>query len=168
MSCECTSCLWFGNWILQWLWLYAQQPWSLPSCRKLWFVHLFNELIKWSVNITFLLFFLLIKIILSPQFQNVRGRWKHRGDTQVQDQGDGGWAGEVWGHVRGEQVRTWEPFFRKKVDTAACRVRYREEQKAAEEIDTEVLSLNRKIKLLEDNIKRNEDRSGPWHNLSNI
>jgi len=39
------------------------------------------------------------------------------------------------------------------------RVRYREEQKAAEEIDTEVLSLNRKIKLLEDNIKRNEDRS---------
>ena len=39
-----------------------------------------------------------------------------------------------------------------------CRVRYREEQKAAEEIDTEVLSLNRKIKLLEDNIKRNEDR----------
>ena len=38
-------------------------------------------------------------------------------------------------------------------------MRYREEQKAAEEIDTEVLSLNRKIKLLEDNIKRNEDRS---------
>ena len=38
-------------------------------------------------------------------------------------------------------------------------MRYREEQKAAEEIDTEVLSLNRKIKLLEDNVKRNEDRS---------
>ena len=46
------------------------------------------------------------------------------------------------------------------INIAACRVRYREEQKAAEEIDTEVLSLNRKIKLLEDNIKRNEDRSG--------
>ena len=45
------------------------------------------------------------------------------------------------------------------ITPAACRVRYREEQKAAEEIDTEVLSLNRKIKLLEDNIKRNEDRS---------
>ena len=45
------------------------------------------------------------------------------------------------------------------INIAACRVRYREEQKAAEEIDTEVLSLNRKIKLLEDNIKRNEDRS---------
>ena len=55
MSCE-YSCLWFGHWILQWLWL-VQQPWSLPSCHKLWFVHLFNELIKWSVNTTFLLFF---------------------------------------------------------------------------------------------------------------
>ena len=47
----------------------------------------------------------------------------------------------------------------KVITPADCRVRYREEQKAAEEIDTEVLSLNRKIKLLEDNIKRNEDRS---------
>ena len=56
----------------------------------------------------------------------------------------------------------WEQIFVihvHKVTLAACRVRYREEQKAAEEIDTEVLSLNRKIKLLEDNIKRNEDRS---------
>lgn len=38
------------------------------------------------------------------------------------------------------------------------RVRYNEERKAREEIDNEVLSLNRKIKLLEDNVKRNEDR----------
>lgn len=38
------------------------------------------------------------------------------------------------------------------------RVRYNEERKAREEIDNEVLSLNRKIKLLEDNMKRNEDR----------
>ena len=36
--------------------------------------------------------------------------------------------------------------------------RYNEERKAREEIDSEVLSLNRKIKLLEDNIKRKEDR----------
>ena len=55
-----------------------------------------------------------------------------------------------------------------KVTLAACRVRYREEQKAAEEIDTEVLSLNRKIKLLEDNIKRNEDRSGTTSNINMI
>ena len=38
------------------------------------------------------------------------------------------------------------------------RVKYNEERKAREEIDNEVLSLNRKIKLLEDNLKRNEDR----------
>ena len=38
--------------------------------------------------------------------------------------------------------------------------RYNEERKAREEIDSEVLSLNRKIKLLEDNIKRKEDRWG--------
>ena len=50
-------------------------------------------------------------------------------------------------------------FIALKNNYAARRVRYREEQKAAEEIDTEVLSLNRKIKLLEDNVKRNEDRS---------
>ena len=36
--------------------------------------------------------------------------------------------------------------------------RYNEERKAREEIDSEVLSLNRKIKLMEDNIKRKEDR----------
>lgn len=57
-------------------------------------------------------------------------------------------------------MRRIKPFFEEKKIIVACRVRYREEQKAAEEIDTEVLSLNRKIKLLEDNIKRNEDRSG--------
>merc|ERR1711868_339247 len=38
------------------------------------------------------------------------------------------------------------------------RVKYNEERKAREDIDNEVLALNRKIKLLEDNIKRNEDR----------
>ena len=38
------------------------------------------------------------------------------------------------------------------------RFKFNEERKAREEIDNEVLSLNRKIKLLEDNIKRNEDR----------
>ena len=38
------------------------------------------------------------------------------------------------------------------------RAKYNAEMKAREEIEAEVLSLNRKIKLLEDNLKRHEDR----------
>ena len=39
------------------------------------------------------------------------------------------------------------------------RAKYNSERKAREEIEAEVLSLNRKIKLMEDNLKRHEDRS---------
>ena len=39
------------------------------------------------------------------------------------------------------------------------RAKYNTERKAREEIEAEVLSLNRKIKLMEDNLKRHEDRS---------
>ena len=38
------------------------------------------------------------------------------------------------------------------------RAKYNTERKAREEIEAEVLSLNRKIKLMEDNMKRHEDR----------
>ena len=41
------------------------------------------------------------------------------------------------------------------------RAKYNTERKAREEIEAEVLSLNRKIKLMEDNMKRHEDRWGP-------
>ena len=41
------------------------------------------------------------------------------------------------------------------------RDKYNTERKAREEIEAEVLSLNRKIKLMEDNMKRHEDRWGP-------
>ena len=41
------------------------------------------------------------------------------------------------------------------------RDKYNTERKAREEIEAEVLSLNRKIKLMEDNMKRHEDRRGP-------
>ena len=36
--------------------------------------------------------------------------------------------------------------------------KYNDEKKLREEVEAEVLSLNRKIKLLEDNVRRNEDR----------
>ena len=41
------------------------------------------------------------------------------------------------------------------------RAKYNSERKAREEIEAEVLSLNRKIKLMEDNMKRHEDRWEP-------
>ena len=44
------------------------------------------------------------------------------------------------------------------VITEENRNKYNEEMKLREETEAEVLAMNRKIKLLEDNLKRNEDR----------
>ena len=42
--------------------------------------------------------------------------------------------------------------------TEETRQKYNEEKKLREETEAEVNAINRKIKLLEDNLKRNEDR----------
>ena len=42
--------------------------------------------------------------------------------------------------------------------TEETRNKYNAEKKLREETEAEVLAMNRKIKLLEDNLKRNEDR----------
>merc|ERR1711981_952709 len=44
------------------------------------------------------------------------------------------------------------------VTTLKTKIKYNAEKKLREETEAEVLAMNRKIKLLEDNLKRNEDR----------
>merc|ERR1711982_246092 len=44
------------------------------------------------------------------------------------------------------------------VTTLKNKIKYNAEKKLREETEAEVLAMNRKIKLLEDNLKRNEDR----------